>query len=145
MGQRKSRTEIASLARGYTETVLKMLASLVTREDVAPAARIAAGTALLDRGWGKPTQSIDVQDERPPITEILNRIVDPQNPDWEEYVLERLGPNGWEQITLVPAPAESEPARVLLPAPEPEPESTAGKQAPAERPLDSRFRGNERS
>ena len=144
-GQRKSAIEIASMARGYTETVLKMLAGIVTREDAPPTARIAAGQALLDRGWGKPTQSFDLHDERPPITEILNRIVDPQNPDREEYVLERLGPNGWEQITLVPAPAESEPAPVLLPAPEPEPESTPGEQAPAERPLDSRFRGNERS
>ena len=109
MGHAKSRTEIASLARGYTETVIKMLAGLVTREDVPPPSRIAAGQALLDRGWGKSTQSVNLNDERPPITEILNRIVDPQNPDWEEYVLERMGPNGWEQITLVPAPVENAP------------------------------------
>ncbi len=119
-GQRKSRTEIASLARGYTETVIKMLAGLVTREDVAPPSRIAAGTVLLDRGWGKPTQSIDLHDERPPITEVLNRIVDPQDPDFEEYVLERLGPNGWEQITLVPAPVDNAPK--LEPPQEPKPE-----------------------
>lgn len=125
MGQRKSRTEIASLARGYTETVLKMLAGLVTREDVAPAARIAAGTALLDRGWGKPTQSVDVYDERPLVTEIFNEIVDPENPDRLEFVLERMGPNGLELITLVPAPAEQQlaPVPLPLPAPEPEPES----------------------
>jgi hypothetical protein len=122
-GQRKSRTEIASLARGYTETVLKMLAGLVTREDVSPAARIAAGVALLDRGWGKPTQSLDLHDERPPITEVLNRIVDPENPDRVEYVLERVGPNGWELITLVPAPAEQQLAPIPLPAPEGEPQS----------------------
>jgi hypothetical protein len=109
MGQRKSVTEIASLARAYTETVIKTLAGLVTREDVSPAARIAAGQALLDRGWGKPTQSVSLSDERPPITEVFNRIVDPENPDRVEYVLERLRPNGWEQITLVPAPAENEP------------------------------------
>ncbi len=144
MGQRKSRTEIASLARAHTETVINMLISIVSREDAPPPSRIAAGTALLDRGWGKPTQSVDLHDERPPITEILNRIVDPQDPDFEEYVLERMGPNGWEQITLVPAPAEHQPP-VLLPGPEPEPESTPGKQAPAGRPLDFRFRGNEPS
>src|SRR3974390_2823852 len=73
-GQRRSRTEIASLARSYTETVLKMLAGLVTREDVSPTARIAAGVALLDRGWGKPTQSVNENDERPQITEVFNRI-----------------------------------------------------------------------
>ncbi len=119
MGQRKSVTEIASLARAYTETVIKMLAGLVTREDVSPAARIAAGMALLDRGWGKPLQSVSVNDERPPVTEIFNRIVDPENPDRVEYALERLGPNGWDQITLLAAPAENEPA----PEPESEPVS----------------------
>lgn len=122
-GQRKSRTEIASLARGYSETVLKMLAGLVTREDVAPAARIAAGQALLDRGWGKPTQSIDLHDERPPVTEIFNQIIYPEDPERLEFVFERMGPNGLEYITLVPAPAENQPAPLRLPAPEPEPES----------------------
>jgi hypothetical protein len=125
-GQRKSRTEIASLARGYTETVLKMLAGLVTREDVAPAARIAAGIALLDRGWGKPTQSFDLHDDRPPITEVLNRIVDPENPDRVEYVLEQLGPNGWDQITLVAAPVDNgpelQPEKLLSAGPEGEPQ-----------------------
>jgi len=123
MGQRKSRTEIASLARAHTETVINMLISIVSREDVPPPSRIAAGTALLDRGWGKPTQSVDLHDDRPPITEIFNEIVDPEDPDRVEYVLERLRPNGWEQITLVPAPAEQQLAPVALPAPEPEPES----------------------
>jgi|SRR5579872_4748859 hypothetical protein len=123
MGQRKSRTEIASLARAHTETVINMLISIVSREDVPPPSRIAAGTALLDRGWGKPTQSVDLHDDRPPITEIFNEIVDPEDPDRVEYVLERLRPNGWEQITLVPAPPEQQLAPVPLPAPEPEPES----------------------
>ena len=122
-GQRKSATEIASMARGYTETVLKALAGIVMQEDAPPAARIAAGRELLDRGWGKPTQSVDLHDDRPPITEIFNEIVDPEDPDRVEYVLERLRPNGWEQITLVPAPAEQQLAPVALPAPEPEPES----------------------
>jgi hypothetical protein len=127
-GQRKSRTEIASLARGYTETVLKMLAGLVTREDVAPAARIAAGTALLDRGWGKPTQSINLHDERPPVTEIFNRIVYPEDPDRLEFVREHVGPNGLEVIVLVPAPADQQLAPLSLPAPKPEPESEGEPQ-----------------
>ena len=120
-GQRKSRIEIASLARGYTETVIKVLAGLVTREDVAPTARIAAGLALLDRGWGKPTQSVNLHDDRPRITEIVNEIVDPENPDKKEYVIERSGLNGWEQFQL-PAPDKSEGAIEPEGKPEPNPE-----------------------
>jgi hypothetical protein len=121
-GQRKSRTEIASLARGYTETVIKVLAGLVTREDVAPAARISAGLALLDRGWGKPTQSVNLHDERPRITEIVNEIIDPANPCKPmEYVIEHLGPGGREQLQL-PAPEES--GRANEPEPEAEPETS---------------------
>ena len=121
MGQRKSRTEIASLARAHTETVINVLVSLVKREDVAPAARISAGTALLDRGWGKPTQSVNLHDERPRITEIVNEIVDPDNPGKKEYVIERSGPNGWEQFRL-PAPNKSEGAIKPDGKPEPNPE-----------------------
>ena len=50
-GQRKSRIEIASLARAHTNTVINMLVGIVTRDDASPTARIAAGLALLDRGW----------------------------------------------------------------------------------------------
>jgi hypothetical protein len=81
-GQRKSRIEIASLARAHTETVIKVLVGLVTREDVAPAARISAGLALLDRGWGKPLQKIELEQDQPEIIEIITTIVDPRpNPD----------------------------------------------------------------
>jgi len=82
-GRRKSRSriEIASLARSHTDTVINMLIGIVTREDVAPNARIAAGLALLDRGWGKPLQKIELDDDRPDkIDEIIIRIVDPKSP-----------------------------------------------------------------
>jgi hypothetical protein len=93
--------------------VINVLVSLVKREDVAPAARISAGTALLDRGWGKPTQSVNLHDDRPQITEIVNEIIDPVNPDKPvEYLLERQG----ELISLPAPPSGSEP----LPDPQPE-------------------------
>lgn len=106
MGQRKSRTEIASLARAHTETVINVLIGLVKREDVAPAARISAGLALLDRGWGKPSQNLNLHDDRPRFMEIVNEIVDPEDPNNPELLIERPGPNGWE---LLPAPAADEP------------------------------------
>lgn len=109
-GQRKSRTEIASLARGYTETVIKVLAGLVTREDVAPTARIAAGLALLDRGWGKPTQKVEVDDDRPRIIEIVNTIIDPRpNPELPQQPGRRLPNWDYDRYGDPDAPALSAP------------------------------------
>jgi len=80
-GQRKSAIEIASMARAHTATVINMLVGMVAREDVSPTVRINAGLALLDRGWGKPLQKVELDGDRPAqITEIINYIVDPKDP-----------------------------------------------------------------
>jgi hypothetical protein len=123
MGQRKSVIEIASLARAHTETVIKVLAGIVTREDVSPTARIAAGQALLDRGWGKPTQSVKLNDERR-SWEIVNEIIDPETREVVELVVERDG----EMISLPPPSRESEPGADDNDAapPEREPETSEG-------------------
>ena len=52
--------DIRSLARTHTATAINTLAGITRSEDIAPAARVAAATALLDRGWGKPVAAIEV-------------------------------------------------------------------------------------
>ena len=49
---RKSK-DVARLARGHTDTAIRVLAGLMTSQEVPPAARIAAAQQLLDRGHGK--------------------------------------------------------------------------------------------
>jgi hypothetical protein len=49
-------TDIRSLCRSYTEESIRVLAAIARQQEFSPAARVAAATALLDRGWGKPTQ-----------------------------------------------------------------------------------------
>jgi hypothetical protein len=56
----KTPTDIRSLARGHTETALKTLAGIMGQTDAPPSARVSAATALLDRGWGKPQQTVDM-------------------------------------------------------------------------------------
>lgn len=56
----KSPTDIRSLARTHTATALKVLAGIMGQADAPPAARVSAATALLDRGWGKPAQTVDM-------------------------------------------------------------------------------------
>lgn len=76
----KTPTEIKSLARNHTEKALSILASIMHSDGAPPAARIAAATALLDRGWGKPTQPIAGDEDAPAILTRIERIVvDPTN------------------------------------------------------------------
>jgi hypothetical protein len=59
----KTPTQIRSLARGHTETAVNVLAGIMLSRDAPASARVAAATALLDRGWGKPTQPIAGDDD----------------------------------------------------------------------------------
>ncbi len=56
----KATVEIRSLARAHTETALRTLAAIMTKEDAPESARVSAAQALLDRGWGKPKQTVDM-------------------------------------------------------------------------------------
>lgn len=77
----KTPAEIRSLARGHTESAINTLAGIMTATDAPHAARVSAATAILDRGWGKPTQTIAGDDESPLtlIHKIERVIVRPQD------------------------------------------------------------------
>lgn len=63
----KAPTEIRSLARSYTESAIKTLAGIMQQPEAAETARVAAANALLDRGWGKPTQPIGGDPDAGPV------------------------------------------------------------------------------
>jgi len=54
----KTPTEIASLARSSAKSALMTLAAIMRQPKAPAAARVAAAVALLDRGWGKPKQTV---------------------------------------------------------------------------------------
>jgi hypothetical protein len=56
----KAVLEIRSLARLHTKTALKVLAGIMKETSAPAAARVAAASELLSRGWGKPQQSVDM-------------------------------------------------------------------------------------
>lgn len=58
-GRPKIIAEVRDLARAHTEDAIKALVRIVTSGE-SEAARVSAAQALLDRGWGKPSQSIDI-------------------------------------------------------------------------------------
>jgi hypothetical protein len=55
----KASADLRSLARSHTESAVKTLAGVMTSKDSPPAAQVAAASALLDRGWGKPPQALE--------------------------------------------------------------------------------------
>lgn len=57
-GRPKVVAEVRELARAHTEDALATLASIMKNEDAPPAARVSAAAHILDRGYGKPQQSI---------------------------------------------------------------------------------------
>ena len=70
----KTPTEIRSLARSHTETAIKTLVGIMQESKAPPAARVAAAQAILDRGWGKPSQPIDGDGEGGPLVVKIVRF-----------------------------------------------------------------------
>jgi hypothetical protein len=66
---------------------VKVLAGIASAEDAPPAARVAAVTALFDRGWGKAVQPHVGDDGNGSIQVIIRQIVDVVQHDKEEPVL----------------------------------------------------------
>jgi hypothetical protein len=65
---------------------VKVLAGIASAEDAPPAARVAAVTALLDRGWGKAVQP-HVGDDGNGSIQIIIRQIDVM-PEAEPVLIE---------------------------------------------------------
>lgn len=74
----KAPTDIRSLARSHGPLALKTLAA-ISQRGKTEAARVAASIALLDRGYGKPTQTIagDPEGTAIAIVQRIERVIVP--------------------------------------------------------------------
>jgi hypothetical protein len=57
--RRQTSPDIRKLAQQYTAEALDTLVSIIRDRESGASARTSAASILLDRGWGKPTQSVD--------------------------------------------------------------------------------------
>jgi hypothetical protein len=64
-GRPKALGEVQQLARQHTYRAIELLVEVAENENASPSARIAAWSAILDRGWGKP-QSAEFKENRSP-------------------------------------------------------------------------------
>jgi hypothetical protein len=75
----KNTADIRALAQNYAPEAIAMLATILTTSE-NDSARISAAKELLDRGYGKSTQAVEMtgKDGNPlEVTQIVRRIVDP--------------------------------------------------------------------
>lgn len=72
-GRPKVIGEIRELAREYTAEAFETLTQIMGDEDAPAAARVAAVQTILDRGWGKPAQHVEV-DVRTAVVDFLASI-----------------------------------------------------------------------
>ena len=61
----KAVMDVRSLARSHTQTCINVLVSIANCRKSPQAARVAAVTQLLDRGWGKAAQVIAGDPDNP--------------------------------------------------------------------------------
>ena len=58
---RKIIADVKELAKEMTPKAMKALEGVLDSETAPPAAKVSAASVILDRGWGKPKQSIEGQ------------------------------------------------------------------------------------
>lgn len=58
-GRPKEDPELKALARAHTATAVETLVEIMKGKRSPAAARVSAAQALLDRGYGKPPQTVD--------------------------------------------------------------------------------------
>jgi hypothetical protein len=59
----KAPLEIRSLARQHTDLAIRTLVQVAASKKAPESSRVAAASALLDRGWGKPKQEVEINQE----------------------------------------------------------------------------------
>ena len=67
----KSTADVKALAQTFTDEAIELLAAIMRDTNKGDRARVAAAKELLDRGHGRPAQSVIVADKRVSHEEML--------------------------------------------------------------------------
>jgi hypothetical protein len=59
-GRPKIVAEVQELARAHTTSAMNTLVEIAENKKAPPAARVAAANGLLDRGWGRARQALEM-------------------------------------------------------------------------------------
>jgi hypothetical protein len=93
-GRPKQLQAVVQAARQYTELAIATLVAVMKDPKSPGSARIAAAVAILDRGWGKPSQAIEHSGgldlrggiDAPPIPETMEEWLARRRVELDEMV-----------------------------------------------------------
>lgn len=75
-GRPKILSEVQELARAYTDENIKGLMEIAENPKAPAQARVAARVAVLDRAWGKPGQSLDMNIGKKDELDEMLQVID---------------------------------------------------------------------
>jgi hypothetical protein len=102
-GRPKELRDVIDLARTHSPAAITTLAKIMRNEQAPPAARIGAATAILDRGYGKPGQSVDITFK----PWDLSKLTDEQLDQLHELIL-IVQPESEQAALPAPSPRDAE-------------------------------------
>jgi Family of unknown function (DUF5681) len=73
-GRPKIPDEVKEAARAHTEEAITVLVEVMKDTKAPPSARVSAAGAILDRGWGRPQQSVDMKTSQLTHEECLEQL-----------------------------------------------------------------------
>lgn len=74
----RAKRELADMAKDYAELALQTLVDVAGSPKASESARVSAAVAILDRGYGKPFQAVQLSgDANAPVQVVQYTIVDP--------------------------------------------------------------------
>jgi hypothetical protein len=73
-GRPKMEKTIRDLARAHTREAILTLAEIARNPKSSDSARVQACNAILDRGWGKPSQYMETKNVNMTIDDILTQV-----------------------------------------------------------------------
>lgn len=77
-GRPKGVGDLREVARQHTHDAVQVLVEVMADATAAPSARVGAAQALLDRGWGRAPQSLEISEKREEVDDglLLKGMVD---------------------------------------------------------------------
>lgn len=74
----QAKRELAEMAKDHAEAALQTLVDVASNAKASESARVSAAVAILDRGYGKPFQAVQLSgDANAPVQVVQYTIVDP--------------------------------------------------------------------
>lgn len=89
-GRPKGMKEVQEAARKHTADAIKTLADIAKDVEMSAGARVSAAEALLDRGWGKAPQTLEIEG----INQLPEHVIDALLAAFDVIEAEGLGGGG---------------------------------------------------